>query len=45
MKFVVHTVIQKLKSLFLFFLWSETKLSIENGSCTLVGVYLLGFLS
>ena len=29
--------IQKLKSLFLFLLWSETKFSIENDPSTLVG--------
>ena len=29
--------IQNLKYLFLFLLWSETKLSIENGSSTFVG--------
>ena len=29
--------IQKLKYLFLFFLWLETKLSIENGPSTLAG--------
>ena len=29
--------IQKLKYLFHFLLWSETKLSIENGPSTLVG--------
>ena len=29
--------IQNLKYLFLFLLWSETKLSIENGPSTFVG--------
>ena len=34
---IIFLSIQKLKYLFLFLLWSETKLSIENGPSTLVG--------